>query len=92
LALSKRSADPHGSLAGPRSMSGVANEYRNANHRLQAKAAYERAIALDMRQVEARVALGEMALKEGEASRALGLERAALRMEPDNVRVRRLAF
>jgi spermidine synthase len=70
---------------------GLGNQYREAGRREEAAAAYRRAIILDAGQVEARVALGEMRLEDGDAREALDLAGAALRIDPANERAKALA-
>lgn len=70
---------------------GLGNQYRAAGRTAEAETVYLRAIALDPRQVEARVALGEITLERGDAARALALAEAALAIEPSHARAQALA-
>jgi spermidine synthase len=69
---------------------GLGNRYREVGRRRDAETAYLRAIAVDPRQVEARIALAEFVLEGGQAVRALEAAEAALRLEPANVRAKKL--
>ncbi len=70
---------------------GLGNQYRVVGRAAEAEAVYLRAIAVDSRQVEARVALGELLLERGDAARALALAEAALAIEPSDARAKALA-
>ncbi|MGQ0550661.1 MAG: fused MFS/spermidine synthase [Armatimonadota bacterium] len=70
---------------------GLGHQYRSVGRGAEAEAAYLRAIALDPRQVEARVALGELLLERGQAARALALAEAALAIAPSDARAKALA-
>jgi spermidine synthase len=69
---------------------GLGNRYREVGRRRDAETAYLRAIAVDPRQVEAHIALGDFVLDEGQAVRALEVAEAALRLEPANARAKDL--
>lgn len=69
---------------------GLGHRYREVGRRRDAETAYLRAIAVDPRQVEARIALATFALDEGQALRALEVAEAALRLEPANARAKDL--
>jgi tetratricopeptide (TPR) repeat protein len=69
---------------------GLGNRYREVGRRRDAETAYLRAIEVEPRQVEARIALAAFVLDEGQAVRALEVAEAALRLEPANTRAKDL--
>lgn len=70
---------------------GLANQYREVGRPRDAETAYGRALALEPQNVEALVALGEVLLEGGQASRALALAKKALRLVPNDPRALALA-
>ncbi len=70
---------------------GLGNLYRRVGRLAEAEAVYLRAITLDPRHVEARVALGEMLLERRDARGALALAEAALAIAPSDARAKTLA-
>jgi tetratricopeptide (TPR) repeat protein len=66
---------------------GLANQYRAAGRVLDARAAYERALKLDLNNVEALVSLGEIRLDEGQLEWTRVLSERALQLAPQDARV-----
>ena len=66
---------------------GLANQYRAAGRVLDARGAYERALKLDLNNVEALVSLGEIRLDEGQLEWTRVLSERALRLAPQDARV-----
>ena len=64
--------------------------FAELGRRRDAEAAFARAVAVDPADVQARIALGELLLDDGQAARALEVAQAALRREPENARVKDL--
>jgi spermidine synthase len=69
---------------------GLANEYRSAGRLTDASRAYERALELDINNVEALVSLGEIRFEQGQLDWTRVLASRALRLAPQNVRVHAL--
>ena len=66
---------------------GLANQYRAAGRTLDARGAYERALKLDLNNVEALVSLGEIRLDEGQLEWTRVLSERALQLAPQDARV-----
>ncbi len=66
---------------------GLANQYRAAGRVLDARAAYERALKLDLNNVEALISLGEIRLDEGQLEWTRVLSERALQLAPQDARV-----
>lgn len=66
---------------------GLANQYRAAGRVLDARGAYERALKLDLNNVEALVSLGEIRLEEGQLEWTRVLSERALQLAPQDARV-----
>ena len=66
---------------------GLGNQYRAAGRAKDAQTAYERALTLDINNVEALVALGEFRLDEGQLKWTQVLSDRALRLAPQDARV-----
>ena len=66
---------------------GLANQYRAAGRVLDARTAYERALKLDLNNVEALVSLGEIRLDEGQLEWTRVLSERALQLAPQDARV-----
>jgi spermidine synthase len=66
---------------------GLANQYRAAGRVLDARGAYERALKLDLNNVEALVSLGEIRLDEGQLEWTRVLSERALQLAPQDARV-----
>jgi tetratricopeptide (TPR) repeat protein len=69
---------------------GLGNQYRAAGRISEARAAYERALSLDLNNVEALVSLGEIRLDEGQLEWSRVLSDRALRLAPQDARVHAL--
>jgi spermidine synthase len=69
---------------------GLGNQYRAVGLVSDASAAYERALALDLNNVEALVSLGEIRLEEGKLEWTRVLSDRALRLSPQDARVHAL--
>jgi spermidine synthase len=69
---------------------GLGNQYRAAGRISEARAAYERALSLDLNNVEALVSLGEIRLDEGQPEWTRVLSDRALRLAPQDARVHAL--
>jgi cytochrome c-type biogenesis protein CcmH/NrfG len=69
---------------------GLGNEYRTAGRDADAGQAYERALALDLNNVEALVSLGEMRFDQGQLDWTRVLASRALRLAPQDPRVHAL--
>jgi len=69
---------------------GLGNQYRAAGRISEARAAYERALSLDLNNVEALVSLGEIRLDEGQLEWTRVLSDRALRLAPQDARVHAL--
>jgi tetratricopeptide (TPR) repeat protein len=69
---------------------GLGNQYRAVGLVSDASAAYERALALDLNNVEALVSLGEIRLEEGKLEWTRVLSDRALRLAPQDARVHAL--
>jgi len=66
---------------------GLGNEYRAAGRALDARGAYEKALKLDLNNVEALVSLGEIRLEEGQLEWTRVLSERALQLAPQDARV-----
>ena len=66
---------------------GLANQYRAAGRVMDARGAYERALKLDLNNVEALVSLGEIRLDEGQLEWTRVLSERALQLAPQDARV-----
>ena len=66
---------------------GLANQYRAAGRVLDARGTYERALKLDLNNVEALVSLGEIRLDEGQLEWTRVLSERALQLAPQDARV-----
>ena len=66
---------------------GLANQYRAAGRVVDARGAYERALNLDLNNVEALVSLGEIRLDEGQLEWTRVLSERALQLAPQDARV-----
>jgi spermidine synthase len=66
---------------------GLANQYRAAGRIPDARGAYERALKLDLNNVEALVSLGEIRLDEGQLEWTRVLSERALQLAPQDARV-----
>lgn len=69
---------------------GLANQYREAGRIADAQAAYERALTLDLNNVDALVSLGEIRLDGGQIEWTRVLTDRALRLAPQDARVHAL--
>ena len=69
---------------------GLGNQYRAVGRVPDARTAYERALALDLNNVEALVSLGEIRLEEGQLDWTRVLSDRALRLAPQDARVHAL--
>jgi spermidine synthase len=69
---------------------GLANEYRSAGKLTDAARTYERALELDINNVEALVSLGEIRFEQGQLDWTRVLASRALKLAPENVRVHAL--
>jgi spermidine synthase len=69
---------------------GLGNQYRAAGRISEARSAYERALSLDLNNVEALVSLGEIRLDEGQLEWTQVLSDRALRLAPQDPRVHAL--
>ena len=69
---------------------GIGNQYRAAGRVADARKAYERALSLDLNNVEALVSLGEIRLEEGQLDWTRVLSDRALRLAPQDARVHAL--
>jgi spermidine synthase len=65
---------------------GLGNQYRAAGRTADARAAYERALELDINNVEALLSLGEMRLDEGQLTWTRVLAERALLLAPQDAR------
>jgi len=74
----------------PMFLVGLGNQYRAAGRVFDARTAYERALALDLNNLEALVSLGEIRLDEGQMEWTRVLTDRALRLAPQNARVHAL--
>ena len=66
---------------------GLGNQYRAAGRAADARTAYERALTLDINNVEALVSLGEIRLDEGQLKWTRVLAERALVLAPQDARV-----
>ena len=66
---------------------GLANQYRAAGRVVDARGTYERALKLDLNNVEALVSLGEIRLDEGQLEWTRVLSERALQLAPQDARV-----
>ena len=66
---------------------GLGNQYRDAGRSTDARTAYERALTLDVNNVEALVSLGEIRLNEGQLKWTHVLAERALLLAPQDARV-----
>jgi spermidine synthase len=66
---------------------GLGNQYRSASRANDAQAAYEKALELDLNDVEALVALGDLRLNEGQLKWTRVLAERALQLAPQDERV-----
>jgi spermidine synthase len=66
---------------------GLGNQYRAVGRISDARKAYERALSLDLNNLEALVSLGEIRLEEGQLDWARVLSDRALRLAPQDARV-----
>jgi spermidine synthase len=69
---------------------GLGNQYRATGRISEARGVYERALSLDLNNVEALLSLGEIRLDEGQWKWARVLADRALRLAPQNARVHAL--
>ncbi len=69
---------------------GLGNQYRAAGRISEARTAYERALSLDLNNVEALVSLGEIRLDEGQLEWTRVLSDRALRLAPQDARAHAL--
>lgn len=69
---------------------GLANEYRSAGRLKDASRAYERALELDINNVEALVSLGEIRFDQGQLDWTRVLASRALKLAPQDMRVHAL--
>ena len=74
----------------PTFLVGLGNEYRAADRTSDAIAAYERALTLDLNDVEALLSLGEIRFDQGQLDWTRVLASRALRLAPDDPRVHAL--
>jgi tetratricopeptide (TPR) repeat protein len=74
----------------PMFLVGLGNQYRAAGRVADARTAYERALALDLNNLEALVSLGEIRLEEGQTEWTRVLTDRALRLAPQDARVHAL--
>ena len=69
---------------------GLANQYRQAGRLAEAQAAYEKALTIDLNNVEALLSLGEIRLAAGQIEWTRLLAERALRLAPQNARAHAL--
>ena len=69
---------------------GLANQYRQGGRLADAQTAYEKALNLDLNNVEALLSLGEIRLDAGQIEWTRLLAERALRLEPQNARAHAL--
>jgi spermidine synthase len=69
---------------------GLANQYRLAGRLAEAQAAYEKALTLDLNNIEALLSLGEIRLDAGQIEWTRLLAERALRLAPQNARAHAL--
>jgi tetratricopeptide (TPR) repeat protein len=69
---------------------GLANQYRLAGRLADAQTAYEKALTLDLNNVEALLSLGEIRLEAGQIEWTRLLAERALRLAPQNARAHAL--
>jgi spermidine synthase len=69
---------------------GLANQYRQAGRLAEAQAAYEKALNLDLDNMEALLSLGEIRLDAGQIEWTRLLAERALRLQPQNARAHAL--
>jgi spermidine synthase len=69
---------------------GLGNQYRAMGRTTEARMAYERALSLDLNNVDALVSLGEIRLAEGQLEWTRVLSERALRLAPQDSRVHAL--
>jgi tetratricopeptide (TPR) repeat protein len=68
----------------------LANQYRLAGRLAEAQAAYEKALTLDLNNIEALLSLGEIRLDAGQIEWTRLLAERALRLAPQNARAHAL--
>lgn len=69
---------------------GLGTQYREIGRKGDAETAYLRAVAVDPKDVQARIVLATFLLQEGRADQALEVAGGALRLEPANARAQEL--